>query len=67
MPKNQSRDVAGDVNVGEFAPVITPIDTGEIVSTRDTQSTRHSQTMPSTAPTGKMTKEWIPDSTPVQK
>ena len=67
MSKAPSRDIPGPVNTGEFAPLETPLTTPESVTTADTQRTRHSQSMPATKPSGKMTKEWIPSSIPVRK
>ena len=45
----------GTANVGEFAPINTPLETPEVVTTAHTQATLHRQAPVDTAPKGSMT------------
>ena len=57
----------GTANVGEFSPLVTPLETPEAVTTAQTQATLHSSTPSDPGPSGSMTKEHIPTSTPVRR
>ena len=57
----------GTANVGEFAPLNTPLETPETVTTAHTQATLHNKTPADPGPTGKMTEGWEPPTVPVRK
>jgi hypothetical protein len=46
----------GPVNVGEFSPLNTPINTGEVVTTAKDTAQNHSKAPADPGPTGSMTK-----------
>ena len=49
-------DKPGTADVGEFSPLVTPLETPEVVTTAHTQATLHSKTPADPGPTGSMTK-----------
>jgi hypothetical protein len=57
----------GPVNAGEFSPVNTPVNTGEVVTTAQDTAMKHRQTPDTTGPTGKLTETYMPSTTPVRK
>jgi hypothetical protein len=60
-------DKPGTADVGEFSPLVTPLETPEVVTTAHTQVTLHSITPADPGPTGKMTETHMPSTTPVRK